>query len=86
MKAIGRYLVVTPEKQGQQKTKGGLMLAENARDDLRYNKATVKSIGSEVLGIKEGSEIYYDKHAGHNIEIDKTIYKVIQLQDVVIVL
>ena len=85
MKAIGRNLIVSKEKQGTSSTKGGLLVSENQREDLRYNKAEVISIGSEVVGIKESDNIYYDSSAGHNVEIDKTIYQVIKLQDVVIV-
>jgi len=39
-----------------------------------------------VEGIVEGDKIYYDRIAGHNIEIEQKIFKVIQEQDVIIVL
>jgi len=86
MRAIGRNLIIKKEKQGTSETKGGLLLTENQREDLRYNKAKVISIGSEVVGVKENDSIYYDKHAGHGVEIDKEVLQVIKLQDVVIVL
>lgn len=86
MKAIGRNLVIQKTKEGTTKTKGGLMLAENQREDIRYVEATVLSIGSEVVGVKEGDVIFYDRHAGHKIEIDKDTFHVIKLADVVIVL
>jgi co-chaperonin GroES (HSP10) len=86
MRAIGRNLIIKKEKQGTSETKGGLLLTENQREDLRYNKATVISTGSEVVGVKEGDNIYYDKHAGHGVEINKEVFQVIKLQDVVIVL
>jgi co-chaperonin GroES (HSP10) len=86
MRAIGRNLIIKKEKQGTSETKGGLLLTENQREDLRYNKATVISTGSEVIGVKESDNIYYDKHAGHGVEINKEVFQVIKLQDVVIVL
>jgi len=86
MKAIGRNLIIKKEKQGTSETKGGLLLTESQREDLRYNKATVISVGTEVVGVKEKDNIYYDKHAGHGVEIDKEVFQVIKLQDVVIVL
>ncbi|RLI50013.1 hypothetical protein DRO61_04400 [Candidatus Bathyarchaeota archaeon] len=86
MKAIGRNLIIKKEKQGTSETKGGLLLTENQREDLRYNKAKVISVGSEVIGVKENDNIYYDKHAGHGVEINKEVLQVIKLQDVVIVL
>jgi co-chaperonin GroES (HSP10) len=46
----------------------------------------VKSVGSLVQGVKADDNIYYDKHAGFNVEIDENIFLVIKQQDVVIVL
>jgi co-chaperonin GroES (HSP10) len=86
MKAIGRNLIVNKHKIGSAKTKGGLILAEKQRDDIRYITADVVSVGDEVTGIKQGDKIYYDKHAGHGIEFKDNKYIVIKLQDVVVVL
>jgi len=86
MKAIGRNLIIQKVKEGTTKTKGGLLLAENHRDDIRYVEAKILSIGTEVEGVKEGDSIFYDRHAGHKIEIEKETYQVIKLQDVVVVL
>ncbi len=86
MKAIGRNLIVNKHKVGSAKTKGGLILAEKQRDDIRYITADVVSVGDEVTGIKQGDRIYYDKHAGHGIEFKDNKYIVIKLQDVVVVL
>ena len=85
MKAIGRNLVIKKEKEGTTKTKGGLLLSENQREDIRYVKASVVSVGSQVEGISNDDVIFYDRHAGHKIEIDKKSYRVIKAQDVVIV-
>ena len=85
MKAIGRNLIIRKTKEGTTKTKGGLLLAENQREDIRYVQATVVSVGTEVEGINENDIIFYDRHAGHKIEIDKKSYRVIKVQDVVVV-
>jgi co-chaperonin GroES (HSP10) len=86
MKAIGKYIIVSEIKEDIKKTEGGLLLAENHREDIRYRTADVKSVGTFVEGINENDKIYYDRHAGHNIEIGNDIFKVIQEQDVIIVL
>ena len=85
MKAIGRNLIIKKVKEGTTKTKGGLLLAENQREDIRYVQATVISVGTEVEGVNENDIIFYDRHAGHKIEIDKKSYRVIKVQDVVVV-
>jgi len=86
MKAIGRNIIIEKVKEGSTKTKGGLILAEAHRDDIRYVEAKVISIGSDVVAVKKGDSIFYDKHAGHKIEIDKETYHVISMGDVVVVL
>ena len=84
MEAIGKCLIIQKVNEGITSTKGGLMLAENQREDIRYIEAKVLSIGSEVVGIKENDSIFYDRNAGHKIEIDKEAYYVIRLGDVVV--
>ena len=86
MKAIGKYIVIKPIKEVDTKTKGGLILAENQREDIRYRRAKVIEPGSDVEVLKKGDEVYYDKSAGFNIEIKKENYKVIKEHDVVIIL
>ena len=85
MKAIGRNLIILVKKEGTTETKGGLLLSENQKNDLRYRKALVISVGNEVDGVKENDEIFFDRHAGHKIEFEKNIYHVIKSQDVVVV-
>ena len=86
MRAIGKYIVISPIKETETKTKGGLLLAEAQREDIRYRRAKVVEPGSDVITLKKGDEIYYDKSAGFNIEIKKDQYKVIKEQDIVIVI
>jgi co-chaperonin GroES (HSP10) len=57
MKAIGRNLIIEKIKEGTTKTKGGLLLAESQREDIRYTEANVLSVGKEVEGLKEGHKM-----------------------------
>jgi co-chaperonin GroES (HSP10) len=86
MKAVGKYIVIEQIKEVDVRTKGGLILAEKQREDVRYRRAKVIKPGSEVEVLKTGDEIYYDKAAGFNIEINKEQYKVIKEHDVVVIL
>lgn len=86
MRAIGKYIVIDPVKETGSKTKGGLLLSEAQREDIRYRQAEVIEVGTDVNALKKGNEIYYDRSAGFNIEIKNNRYKVIREQDVVIVL
>ena len=86
MRAIGNNLIIKIHKEASTKTKGGLILADMHREDIRYRKAKVLNTGSEVAGVKNGDQIYFDRHAGHGIEINKEKFHVIKLQDVVVIL
>tara|TARA_R110002072_G_scaffold110527_3_gene238310 strand:+ start:215 stop:475 length:261 start_codon:yes stop_codon:yes gene_type:complete len=86
MRAIGIFLVIEEIKEKPTKTKGGLLLTDKIKEDIRYRKGIIKSAGDLVKGVKAGDTIYYDKHAGFNIELDDKVLLVIKQQDVVIVL
>ena len=86
MRAIGGYLVIQSIKEKPTKTKGGLLLTDKIKEDIRYKQGLVKSVGELVQGVKNNDKIYYDKNAGFKIEIDEEIFLVIKQQDVVIVL
>ena len=86
MKAIGKNIVITPIKENDTKTSGGLILAEAHREDIRYRRGNVITVGTDVVGVENGDEVYYDRHAGFGIELEKEQFKIIKEQDVVIVL
>jgi len=86
MKAVGKYIVIKPVKETDVKTKGGLILSEKQREDVRYRRAKVVEPGSDVKVLKKDDEVYYDRSAGFNIEINKEEYKVIKETDIVIII
>jgi len=86
MKAIGNNIVIKTQKVSTDETKGGLLLIEKDREDIRYQQASIVSVSEDIKGLNEKDEIYYDKRAGYGIEFNKEMFTVIKLQDVVVVL
>jgi len=86
MKALGRNLIIEKIDEGTTETKGGLLLAETHREDIRYIKAKIIEVGDELNILKKEDIIFYDKHAGHKIEVGNKSYHVIKSHDVVVVL
>ncbi|MAK80295.1 co-chaperone GroES family protein [Phenylobacterium sp.] len=86
MKAIGRNLIIKKAQQETTKTKGGLLLGKKDQQDIRYTQAEILSVGDEIKGLNEKDIIYFDRHAGHKIEVENNTYHVIKSQDVVVVL
>jgi co-chaperonin GroES (HSP10) len=86
MKALGRNLIIQKIEEGTTETKGGLLLAETHKEDIRYIKAKIVDVGDELNILKKEDIIFYDRHAGHKIEIENKSYHVIKSHDVVVVL
>jgi chaperonin GroES len=86
MKAVGKYIIINETESKSSKTKGGLLLGSKQKEDIRYRQAEVLEIGTEVLAIKKHDNIYFDRHAGFDIELNDVVYKVIKEQDIVIIL
>ena len=84
MKAVNDYIVIEKIKE-EKKTSGGLLLTDDTDVDNRYKRAKVVSVGNLAELIKVGSVVMYDMHAGHDIEYDDVMYRVIRLRDVVLV-
>ena len=86
MRAIGNNLVIKKIEESNQPTKGGLLLTEKQREDVRFQKAEVIKVGEKVVAVKTKDIIFFDKAAAHRIEIDKEPYQVIRQENVVVVL
>ena len=86
MKAVGKNIVIKEHKESTTSTEGGLILGEKQREDIRYRKGVIVLPGNEVNTVKPGDDVYFDRHAGFNIEVKDRIYKIIKEGDIVIVL
>ena len=86
MKAVGNNLIIQKVEENITKSEGGLLLNKNDRADIRYIEAQIISVGDTIKGLDKGNTIFYDRHAGHSIDIDSNTYQVIKAQDVVVVL
>ena len=86
MKAVGKFIVIEPIKDVDVQTKGGLILSDKQREDVRFQKAEVIKVGDGVNAVKNKDIIYFDKASSHRIEINKEPYHVIRQENVVVVL
>ena len=84
MRAINQYIVVKNIKTEPKKV-AGLIMTDETDQDNRYIKAKIISTGNLVEGLKDGNIIFYDKHAGHGISWEGTLYQVIRDRDVVLI-
>lgn len=85
MKAVGNYVVIK-EPYEEKKTNSGLILTGTEGSEMRYGKGIVVTVGNNVVAVKEGDEIYFDKRQGHQVRLEGELYGVIREVDVVVIL
>jgi len=86
MIAVGKNIIIKDTQEKTTKTKGGLILAEKQREDIRYQEAEVLIPGSDVTLLKKGDKIFYDKHAALKVDIEGKVFSIIKELDIVIIL
>lgn len=84
MKAINYYVFVEKIKEEPKKV-GGLELTEKQNTDVRYVKGRVISFGDQIDMLQGGDIVRYDKHAGHGIEWNDSLYYVLKISDIVLI-
>ena len=86
MRAVGQFLVVKDIEPKVKKNSIGLELTDKQRDDIRYRKAEIVSVGEDVPKLNCCDIISYDRHAGSQLETeDDVVFKVISARDIVVV-
>ena len=86
MRPVGKHILIKEDKTKTSVTKKGLILDQKNREDVRYIKASVINVGDEVSIVNKNDIIYYDRHAGFDLDVDNVIYKVVKENDVVVIL
>lgn len=85
MRPIGKYIVIK-DIQEEIKTNSGLILSGEDTNQLRYKRAEVVAVGTDVDVIDEMDELYYDKSHSFTMLIDNEQYTIISERDVVVVI
>jgi chaperonin GroES len=70
VKPIGDRILVKPRDK-ETKTKGGIFIPDSAQDE-KVMEGTVLEIGDDkdVIKVKKGDDIIYDKYAGTTVKKD----------------
>ena len=85
MRPIGKYIVIK-DIQEEIKTNSGLILSGEDTNQLRYKRAEVVAVGTDVDVIDEMDELYYDKSHSFTMLINEEQYTIISERDVVVVI
>lgn len=85
MRPIGKYIIVK-DIQEEIRTVSGLILSGEDANQLRYKRAEVIAVGTDVNVIDEMDELYYDKGHSFTMLINNEQFTIISERDVVVVL
>ena len=85
MNAYGKTIIIREIKE-EVKTSKGLIVTDLNDRDIRYKLGEVVSVGDEVVNISQGKMVYFDKtHAG-DIRLDGKMYKIVNTNDIRVIL
>lgn len=80
VKPLGDRLLVRV-LQVEEKTKGGIYIPQTAQE--KTQQGIVEEVGdSDVIKVKVGQKIIYDKYAGTQLKIDDVEYLILKNDDV----
>jgi co-chaperonin GroES (HSP10) len=84
MRAIGRNIVIDIIEETI-KTDSGILLSADDAKGMRYGKGVIVTAGTDVVNIKEGDIIYYDKRNSFGMVIEGEQRTIINESNVVVV-
>ena len=80
--------VLVKQTAAETKTAGGLYIPETAQE--KTQQATVEAVGpgteKEIITVKVGDKVLYDKYAGTSIKIDGEDYLIVKNSDIIAVI
>ena len=84
-KPLGKYILI--EQIDEQIVSGiGLIMSGSDTTKMRYKKARIVKVGTDVSAVSDGDTVYYDKNAGYSMMIGDSTYTVIMERDVIVVI
>jgi len=85
---LGDRVIVTVDKE-EEKTVGGIVLANNAKEKPQTAEVVAVGAGSITedgktlpMHIKVGDKVLFDKYAGSNVKFDDTDYLILHEKDI----
>ena len=82
VKPIGDRVLLSIEEV-EEKTKGGLFIPQTAQEKTQTGKVVAVGDDKDVITVKKGDKVMYDKYAGTNVQIDGKEHLIIKMADVI---
>ena len=77
-----RILVHIPDKEGERRTTGGILIPATAQISKRLVWATVVSVGSNVRSIETGDQVLFNPEDRYEVEVRGDDYIILRERDI----
>ena len=82
VKPLADRIMVKLEKT-EAKTAGGIIIPDTAQEKTQQGVVTEIGDDTEVIKVKVGQKVMYDKYAGNQIKIEGTEYLILKMADII---
>jgi chaperonin GroES len=85
VKPLADRVIVKLEKT-EAKTAGGIIIPDTAQEKTQSGVVVEVGDDKEVIKVKAGQKVLYDKYAGTQIKIDGNDHLILKMQDILAVI
>ncbi len=79
---LGDRVLLKTEKE-EEKTKSGLYIPETAQEKTQSGVVVAIGDDKDVIKVKTGDKVMYDKYAGTSIKIDADEHLIVKMDDII---
>lgn len=73
-------------KESETKTAGGIIIPQTAQEKTQTGVVVAVGTDKDVIKVKAGDEVMYDKYAGTQVKIDNVEHLIVKMSDILAVL
>ncbi|MEI6386226.1 MAG: co-chaperone GroES [Spirochaetota bacterium] len=85
LKPLGDRVLVKIQ-MSEAKTAGGIIIPQTAQEKMQEGVVIAVGTDADVIKVKEGDKVMYDKYAGTQVKIDTVEHLIVKMQDILAVI
>lgn len=85
LKPLGDRVLVKVE-EAQEKTASGLFIPQTAQEKTQTGVVTAIGDDTDVITVKNGDKVMYDKYAGTAVKLDGADHLVLRMSDILAII
>lgn len=82
VKPLGDRVLIKIE-EAETKTASGLYIPDTAQEKTQTGVVTALGDDKDVITVKKGDKVMYDKYAGTSVTIDDADFLLVKMQDII---